>query len=74
MYREFSGANWIEALNKAIKFKRQYFMDTQMIDFFKFCGKCQEGNMYYILYNDKKGMDEQEDNKRRLRKYFETDK
>ena len=51
MYREFSGTNWIDALNKALKFKKEYLVDTQMIDFLKFCGKCHEGDIYYILYD-----------------------
>ena len=74
MYREFSGINWIDALNKALAFKKEHLADTQMIDFLKYCGKCHEGDMYYILYDDKKGIDEQEENKRRLGKYFKSNK
>lgn len=74
MYKEFSGINWINALNNALKFWKSDLADTEMIDFLKFCGKCQEGEVYYILYNDKKGLNEQNENKRRLGKYFSTDR
>jgi len=69
-YKEFSGINWIDALNKALEFWKENLAHTRMIDFIKFCSKCREGDIYYILYNDKKGIDEQKRNKERFRKYF----
>lgn len=74
MYKEFSGINWIDALNKALAFWKENLANTKMIDYLKFCSKCREGDMYYILYNNEKGIDEQRENKKRLGKYFGSDK